>query len=102
MTPPAPLAYLNGSFLPQDEARLALHDSGFVLGATVTDLCRTFRHTPYWLADHLARFRRSCELALVPQPVPDEELARIAGRLVGHNSRLIGPDQDLAVVFFAT
>jgi branched-chain amino acid aminotransferase len=102
MTSPAPLAYLNGSFLPQDQAHLSLHDAGFVLGATVTDLCRTFRHRPYRLADHLDRFRRSCEKALVPQPVPDDELARIADRLVGHNVRLIGPGQDLAVVFFAT
>jgi branched-chain amino acid aminotransferase len=102
MTTPAPLAFLNGSFLPQDEARLSLHDAGFVLGAAATDLCRTFRHRPYRLDDHLARFRRSCELALIPQPVPDDELARIAGRLVEHNARLIGPGQDLAVVFFAT
>jgi hypothetical protein len=38
-----PLAYLNGRLLPQDEARLPVHDAGFVMGATVTDLCRTFR-----------------------------------------------------------
>ena len=70
-----PLAYLNDWFLPERLACLALNDAGFIWGATVTDLCRTFRRRPYRLADHLARFRRSCELALVPQPVPDDELA---------------------------
>lgn len=59
LMPSLPLAYLNDRFLPQPEARLTLHDAGFVLGVTVTDLCRTFRHRPYRLADHLRRFRKA-------------------------------------------
>ena len=66
----APIAYLNGRFLTLTEAHLTLHDAGFVWGATVTDLCRTFRSQPYRLADHLRRFRRSCELAYVPLRFP--------------------------------
>jgi branched-chain amino acid aminotransferase len=97
-----PLAWLGGAFVPQTEARLPLHDAGFVWGATVTDLLRTFGHRPYRLADHLARFRRSCSLACVPQPFPDDELAAVVSRLVAHNAGLIAPDADLAVVLFAT
>ncbi len=98
----SPLAYLNGHFLPQHEARLPLHDAGFVFGATVTDLCRTFAHRPYRLADHLARFRQSCDLALIPQPLPDDELIALADRLLANNAALVPPEQDLALVFFAT
>jgi branched-chain amino acid aminotransferase len=97
-----PLAYLNGRFLPLADVHLPLHDAGFVLGATVTDLCRTFRHCLFRLADHLARFRHSCEAARIPQPVPDDELARLAEQLVAHNASLLSPDQDLALVMFAT
>src|SRR5262245_14628401 len=39
-----PLAYFEGRLIPQSEARLPLHDAGFVMGATITDLCRTVRH----------------------------------------------------------
>ncbi len=99
---PEPLAYLHGRFLPQGEARLALNDAGFVSGATVTDLVRTFAHRPFRLPDHLRRFRRSCELARVPQPLADEELTDIAERLVSHNAGLLRPEQDLALVLFAT
>ena len=98
----AALAYLNGRLLPQAEAGLALHDAGFVFGATVTDLCRTFRHRLFRLADHLTRFRMSCRLAHVPQPITDEELARIAEELVEHNAGLLAADEDLALVLFAT
>jgi len=102
MTPTGPLVYLNGRFLPQDEARLTLHDAGFVWGATVTDLCRTFRGRLFRLPDHLARFRRGCAGARLPPPPPDDELAAVAERLVAHNGAALPPDGDLAVVFFAT
>jgi D-alanine transaminase/branched-chain amino acid aminotransferase len=97
-----PLAYLNGRFLPQREAALPLHDAGFVFGATVTDLCRTFRHRLYRLDDHLARFRQSCQLAMVPQPLTDAALTEIAVRIVAENSRLLQPEADLALVMLAT
>src|SRR5439155_2333312 len=96
------LAYLNGRFVPYEEARLPLHDAGFIFGATVTDLCRTFRHRLFRLADHVARFRQSCELARIPQPVPDQEIAPLAEELVAKNSGLLRPEEDLALVMFAT
>jgi branched-subunit amino acid aminotransferase/4-amino-4-deoxychorismate lyase len=97
-----PLAYLRGQFLPQAEANLPLHDAGFVMGATVTDLCRTFHHRLFRLADHLHRFRQSCRAARIPQPLSDDELTRIAEQLVAHNAPSLPPDGDLALVMFAT
>src|SRR5208282_76463 len=52
--------------------------------------------------EHLARFRRSCEVAVISQPVADEELMRIALELVAHNAGLLNPEQDLALVMCAT
>jgi branched-subunit amino acid aminotransferase/4-amino-4-deoxychorismate lyase len=97
-----PLAYLNGCWLPQAEARLALHDAGFVMGATVTDLCRTVRHRIYRFEDHLARFRHSCRVAHIQVPLHDAELTRIAYELAAHNSQLLQSQEDLALVVFAT
>src|SRR5688572_7768468 len=102
MTPPEPLFYLNGQFLPASQAHLSFHDAGFIFGATATDLCRTFRHRVFRLADHLARFRESCRYARIPQPVPDDELIAIAERLVKHNAISLREEEDLAVVIFAT
>jgi branched-subunit amino acid aminotransferase/4-amino-4-deoxychorismate lyase len=100
--PDAPLVYLNGSSLPAAEAHLPLNDAGFIFGATVTDLCRTFGHQLFRLPDHLARFRRSCTSARIPQPRGDAELSRIATELVEHNGRLLAAEHDLALVMFAT
>jgi branched-chain amino acid aminotransferase len=97
-----PLVYFNGNYTPDSEVQLSLDDAGFLWGATVTDRCRTFGHQLFRLADHLRRFRNSCQKARVPQPIADSELAAIAHRLVEENARLIAPDQDLTLVMFAT
>jgi branched-subunit amino acid aminotransferase/4-amino-4-deoxychorismate lyase len=97
-----PLVYLSGRYLPQDEARLPLHDAGLVWGATITDLCRTFRHRLFRFDDHLARFRASCDRARVPLSLCEEELTAIANRLIEHNAALIDESNDLALVMLAT
>jgi branched-chain amino acid aminotransferase len=99
---PNPIVYLDGRLIPHTDATLPLHDAGFIFGATATDLCRTFRHRLFRLADHLTRFRQSCRLARIPQPASDHELTRIAEELVDHNASLLGPDDDVALVMFAT
>ncbi len=100
--PSEPLAYFDGRLVPQSEARLPLHDAGFVLGATVTDLCRTVRHRLYRWPDHFARFRRSCRSVRIYPPLAEEEIERLAHELVAHNAALLRPEQDLALVLLAT
>ncbi len=98
----APLAYLNGRFLPFAEAALPLHDAGFVSGATVVDNARTFRHTLFRWPDHLARFRRDCAACYVPLDATDEHLTATAEELVAHNAKLLPPGGELQLVTFAT
>jgi branched-subunit amino acid aminotransferase/4-amino-4-deoxychorismate lyase len=98
----APLAYLNGRFLPFAEAALPLHDAGFVSGATVVDNARTFRHKLFRWSDHLARFRRDCAACYVPLEGSDEQLTAAAEELVSHNAKLLPPGGELQLVTFAT
>ena len=98
----APLAYLNGRFLPFAEAALPLHDAGFVSGATVVDNARTFRRALFRWPDHLARFRRDCAACYVPLDATDAQLTAAAHELVAHNSALLPPGGELQLVTFAT
>ncbi|MCS6849868.1 MAG: aminotransferase class IV [Gemmataceae bacterium] len=98
----APLAYVQGRFVPQSEARLPIHDAGVVYGATVTEFCRTFRHRLFRLGDHLERFRQGCAAALVPCPWAEADLAAVAAQLVERNAASIAATDDLALIFFAT
>jgi branched-chain amino acid aminotransferase len=100
--PMPPSVFLNGRFLPAEEATLPLDDLGFTQGVTVTDRLRTFRQQIFRLDDHLHRFRQSCELAYVPQPRPYAELAGAALDLVEMNASATGPDVEFAISLFAT
>ncbi len=97
-----PLAFLNGRLIPQSQASVALHDAGFVFGATVTDLCRTFRHRLYRWPEHLARFRRGCQSAYFDVLFDDVGITQRAVELVGLNAELLDANDDLALVLFAT
>jgi branched-subunit amino acid aminotransferase/4-amino-4-deoxychorismate lyase len=97
-----PLAHLQGRSVPQSQAHIALHDAGFVMGAIVSDVCRTFRHHLFRLPEHLARFRESCRLACVRLRHSDDDLVRIALDLVERNSKLIDDHHDLSLVMCAT
>jgi branched-chain amino acid aminotransferase len=97
-----PLAYLDGQFLPADEARLPLTDAGFVLGATVTEQLRTFGGRLFRVEDHLARLARSLNLiGLQPQESLDQ-MGAIVQRIAAEHFALIDPADDLGVVVFIT
>ncbi|MBI3412196.1 MAG: aminotransferase class IV [Planctomycetes bacterium] len=97
-----PLAFLNGRYLPQSQTALPLHDAGFVLGATVTDLCRTFRQRLYRWQDHLARFRRSCQAAFLNPSLDDASLTAVAEELVAENAKLLTLTDELVLIVFTT
>jgi branched-subunit amino acid aminotransferase/4-amino-4-deoxychorismate lyase len=99
---PEPLAFLNGQFLPQSEARLAWHDAGFVFGATVTDFCRTFRHRLYLPDWHFGRLHAGAARIGVAVSLSPRQLATTAEDLVARNAALIAPQEELALISFVT
>jgi branched-subunit amino acid aminotransferase/4-amino-4-deoxychorismate lyase len=94
----APIAYHNGKFLPLAEVAIPLDDAGVVWGATVVDRLRTFGGRLFALDAHLRRFRQGCELARVPQPVANAQLARISEQLVRENRQ----GNEVSAVWIAT
>ncbi len=97
-----PLVYIDGGFVPASKARINIFDFGIVLGATVTDLMRTFHKQPFRLDDHVRRFHESCRYARIPVPLDPRENARIAAELVRRNAALLPEGAELCVVWFIT
>jgi branched-subunit amino acid aminotransferase/4-amino-4-deoxychorismate lyase len=80
-----------------------LADRGFTWGVTATDRCRTYNLQLFRWPEHLARFRRSCELCHIPQPIPDSELTLFAEHLIMENRGFVEPHGgELTVIVFAT
>jgi branched-subunit amino acid aminotransferase/4-amino-4-deoxychorismate lyase len=99
---PEPNVFLNGRFVPASQAHLAIYDAGVVLGATVTEMVRTFRQRLFRLDEHLDRLARSLRYVRFDMGMSMRELDGIATELVAHNAGLIGPQDDLGLVIFVT
>lgn len=97
-----PIAILNGTVTPISRATLSVFDNGFVHGAAVGDLVRTFGHVPFRLADHIERLRRGIELLGIEHAPSDDEWESAVGQVVEHNAGLIPPQDDLGIILFAT
>ena len=99
---PEPLVYLNRNLVPASQAHLAIFDAGIVLGATVTEMTRTFRHEPYRLDDHLDRLFRSLKYTRMDIGKTKAELAAVSQDLLAHNAKLIDRDEELGLIHFVT
>jgi len=99
---PEPIVYLNGNIVPASQAHLAIFDAGVVLGATVTEMTRTFRHRLWRLNDHLERLFRSLRYTRMDIGMSREQLAKISEELVANNAKLIDKDDELGLIHFVT
>src|SRR5262245_32246645 len=102
LTPPEPLAYLNGRWLPLSQAAVGVFDAGFIQGATVAEQLRTFGGKLFRLDLHLQRLARSLEIIGIDPGLPLNELGQIATELVEQNRKLIDTADDLGATIFVT
>jgi branched-chain amino acid aminotransferase len=96
------IVYLNGRILPASEAHLAIFDAGVVMGATVTEMTRTFRRQPFRLREHLDRLFRSLRYVRFAIQESKEDLAKISHELIAHNSEFLPGGGELGVIQFVT
>ena len=97
-----PLVSLNGQLIPASQAGLKIYDAGVVLGATVTEMTRTFRHLPFRLEEHVSRLFRSLTATRMEIGLSQEELIKTSRELLAHNTQLIDADDELGLIQFVT
>lgn len=94
-----PIAYFNGQFVPESEAKLSIADVGVLQGVTLTERVRTYGGRLFALHDHLSRLIRSAE-KLGIEIEEQDELPSLVNRLLELNQPTL--ETDLAVVFVVT
>ena len=75
--------YLNGQFLPLEDARISVLDRGFIYGDGVYELIPVYGRRPYRLRQHLARLQRSLDGIRLANPHADAEWEAIIAGLIG-------------------
>ncbi len=90
--------YLSGKMVPESEARISIFDSAVMLGDSLTESTRTFRHQPFRLDEHVARLYRSLKVARVDAGLSPAELTQATLRVLEANRSLMGSDDDCWIV----
>ena len=90
MAEPLPVSFLNGDFLPLQDARISPLDRGFLFGDGVYEVMPVYGGRPFRFGAHAERLTRSLTLLRMHDPHSRDEWRRILGSLIEHNG---GGDQ---------
>ncbi len=84
--------YLNGHFMPIEEASIPVLDRGFIFGDGVYEVIPVYSRRAFRLAEHLARLQHSLDGIRLPNPHSQAEWAELINDLIARNA---GEDQYL-------
>lgn len=77
--------YIDGQFVPSNEATISVNDLALLRGYGVFDFLRTYNNTPFFLDEHLNRLRRSADLIDINLPWSNAELRHIVQETLDRN-----------------
>jgi D-alanine transaminase len=80
------MVFLNGKFLPVEEAYVPVLDRGFIFGDGVYELVPVYSRVPFRLDEHLARLERSLAAVRIRNPYTRAEWRDIILQLVARQS----------------
>ena len=91
------IVYLNGSFVPESEAKVSVLDSGFNAGDGVYDVTRTFGHKPFRLRDHTERLFRSLRYTRIDCGLTVDEMEKVTLEVLERNKPILSNDEEVAL-----
>jgi branched-chain amino acid aminotransferase len=98
MTTASHLVYLNGEFVPADEAKISIFDAAVMLGDMVTESTRTFAHRPFKLEEHIDRLYKSLKVTRINPGMTSGEMHELSLRVLETNLPKVAPGMDLWLV----
>jgi len=79
------MVYLNGEFIPIEQAKIPVLDRGFIFGDSVYEVIPVYSRRPFRLGEHLARLRSSLEALRLANPLPESKWAELVGKIIAGN-----------------
>ncbi len=89
----SPIVYLNGKFLPLDQAFVPVLDRGFIFGDGVYEVIPAYGGKLFRLAQHLARLDHSLGGVRIANPLTHAAWGKVLVDLIGKNAANGSPDQ---------
>jgi D-alanine transaminase len=79
------IVYLNGAFMPIEEAKIPVLDRGFIFGDGVYEVIPVYSRRAFRLAEHLKRLQHSLDGIKLPNPHSEREWTDLLNELVKRN-----------------
>jgi len=79
------MIYLNGEFMPLEDAKISVLDRGFIFGDGVYEVIPVYSRHPFRLAEHLARLQASLDAIRLPNPLDGAKWAELVGKIIAGN-----------------
>jgi branched-chain amino acid aminotransferase len=92
------LAYINGEFVPESEARVSIYDRGYMFADLVTESTRTFAMRPFKLSAHLDRLYDSMKATEIDSGMTKAEMEAVTLQMLDRNRALFGPSDEAWIV----
>lgn len=89
--------YLNGTFMPEADAKVPVTERGFFGGDGVYEVTRTFGHKLFRLDDHLDRLFRSLAYVRIDTGLSRDALASATQETLERNLGRLDADSDFAL-----
>jgi len=86
------IVYLNGKFMPLEEAYVPVLDRGFIFGDGVYEVVPAYSKHPFQLAEHLRRLQYSLDKVRITNPHSDAEWTQLIAEIIKRNN---GDDQSV-------
>jgi D-alanine transaminase len=86
------IVYLNGKFMPIEEAYVPVLDRGFIFGDGVYEVVPAYSKHPFQLAEHLRRLQYSLDKVRITNPHSDAEWTQLIAEIIKRNN---GDDQSV-------
>jgi D-alanine transaminase len=80
-----PIVYLNGEFIPVEDAKISPLDRGFIFGDGIYEVIPVYGGKPLRMAEHLQRLQMSLDEVQMANPYSTEEWIAIIRALVAKN-----------------
>jgi D-alanine transaminase len=80
------MIYLNGEWMPIEEAKISVLDRGFIYGDGVYEYVPVIKRKPYRMAQHLVRLDNSCKEIGLKNPYSVEQWSAIIKEIIAKQS----------------
>ena len=80
------MIYLNGQYMPIEEAKISVLDRGFIFGDGVYEVIPVYSRKAFRLESHLRRLQHSLDGIKLANPHSDSEWARLINELIARNA----------------